>query len=89
MGEELPLASVRCIAEATRTSATTIGYILTKVLGLRFHQWRWASRLMSSNQKSNGARRALLFLATLTTAEKRRGVNFWASDESWIMDDNW
>jgi hypothetical protein len=34
--KEMPLVSVRCIAEATHTPVTTAFYILTEVLGLRF-----------------------------------------------------
>jgi hypothetical protein len=48
-------ASVRCIAEAADTHAITVFYVLTKVLGLRFHHWRWVSHLLSDNQKSDRA----------------------------------
>jgi hypothetical protein len=53
--EEMPLVSVRCIAKVTHTSATTVFYILTEVLGLRFRHWRWVTHLLSYNQKVDRA----------------------------------
>jgi hypothetical protein len=37
--DEMPLTSVQCIAKATRPPATTVFYVLTEVLGLRFRHW--------------------------------------------------
>jgi hypothetical protein len=50
----MPLASVRCIADATHIPATIVFSILTEVLGLRFHHWRWVSHLISDDQKLIG-----------------------------------
>jgi hypothetical protein len=38
--EESPLLSVRCIAEAAHTPATTVFYILTEAVGLTFYYRR-------------------------------------------------
>jgi hypothetical protein len=46
-------------------------------MGLRFQPWRWVPQLLSDDRKSNRGRQAFLPLAALTTAEKRRWVNFW------------
>jgi hypothetical protein len=73
----MPLASVQCIAEAVRIPATTVFYILTEVLGLRFCHWRWLPRRFSDDQKAEKARQPLLILAALTAVDKRWPVNFW------------
>jgi hypothetical protein len=78
----MPLGSVRYIAEATDTPATTVFYILTKVLGLRFCHWRWVPDLLSDDQKADGPRQAFLLLTALTAAEKRKWLNFRTRDES-------
>jgi hypothetical protein len=78
--EEVPFASVQCINEATHTPATTEFYILAEVLCLRFCPWRWAPHLLSDGQKAGRARRALMLLAALRVAEKRRWSNFWTGD---------
>jgi hypothetical protein len=38
--EEMALTSIRCIAEAAHTPATTVFHSLTEVLRLRFRHWR-------------------------------------------------
>jgi hypothetical protein len=66
--EEMPLALVRCITEATYTPATTVFPILTEVVGLRFRHWRWVPHLISDDQQFDRARQALMLLSTLTAA---------------------
>jgi hypothetical protein len=78
--EELPLASVRCIAEARRTPKSTVFYILTELLALRFHHWQWVPHLVSDGQKADKAQQAALMIV-----EQRRWANFLTDDESWIM----
>jgi hypothetical protein len=56
----IPLAYVRCIAKAAYTPVTTVFYILTEGLVLRFHHWRWVPHLLSDDQKPDRAREALL-----------------------------
>jgi hypothetical protein len=68
--EEMALASVRCIAEATHTPAITLFYILTGVLGVRFRHWRWVPHFLSDDQKADKGQQAVMTLAALTAAEK-------------------
>jgi hypothetical protein len=53
--EEIPLAFVRCSAEATQTPATILFCVLTKALGLGFCHSRSAPHLVSDDQKANRA----------------------------------
>jgi hypothetical protein len=68
--EEMPHASVPCITEARYTPATTMFYILTGALCLRFRHWRWVPHLLSDDQKVDRARQIIMLLAALAAAEK-------------------
>jgi hypothetical protein len=63
------------------TSTIAVFYILTEVIGLRFGRWRWVPQLLSDNQKVDRGRQALVLLAALTAAERRRWLDFWTDDE--------
>jgi hypothetical protein len=68
--EDVPLTSVRCIAQATRALVSTIFCILREVLRLRFPHWRWLPHLLLDSEKTERAQHVLLFLAGLRTPEK-------------------
>jgi hypothetical protein len=59
--------------------------MLTEGLGLKFRHWRWLPHILSINQKAERAQQAILLLAPLNKAEKRRWANFWTGDESCIL----
>jgi hypothetical protein len=44
--------------------------------------------VLSDDQNPETTGQALLVLAALTIAEKRRSVNFWTGDKSWAMDED-
>jgi hypothetical protein len=41
--------------------------------------------MLSDDQKADSARQALMLLAALMAAKKRRWFNFWTGDESWMI----
>jgi hypothetical protein len=53
--DELPLASVRCIAKAMHTAATIVFDVPTEVLGLRFWHWRLVPQLLSDDRTADRA----------------------------------
>jgi hypothetical protein len=52
--QEIPFASVRCIAEDMHAPATTVIYSSTEVFGLKSRHWGWVLQLLLDDQKLTG-----------------------------------
>jgi len=49
--EEMPNASVRQLAEISHYSPSTVFYVLTFVLRLKFRHWKWIPHFLSDDDK--------------------------------------
>jgi hypothetical protein len=84
--EEWPIASIRTLAEATGYTLSTVFFVLSEVLGLKFRHWGWVPHLLTDDQKVERIRQSILLRTQLQRAAARSGSEFWTGDESWL---NW
>jgi histone-lysine N-methyltransferase SETMAR len=64
---------------------STVFYILTQVLNLKFRHWRWLPHLLSDDQKVARVNGAKVLQQELLDAKKRNCDLFWTGDKSWIL----
>jgi histone-lysine N-methyltransferase SETMAR len=83
--EDFPNGSVRTIAASTGYESSTVFYVLTQVLHLKFRHWRWIPHLLSDAQKVARVEGANSLRSALLTAKHQNWNLFWTGDESWVL----
>jgi hypothetical protein len=86
--EEMPNESVWQLAEISHYSPSTVFYVLTFVLRLKFRHWKSIPHFLSEDDKKKRVSMAKSLEISLVKAQQRNWRNFWTGDESWIMWDN-